>query len=582
MVNDSMNTSHKLIALKPYLECIANDCSKLNKQELVELILALAKSEKASGRGAFLEKLKSLLPGHAASYEQETYAQDLLDDIQALKEDIEERIEMIEEGDYEELDDFDWEYSDYDEEPDFLSEGQLECFENLFKRASKLFIDQHLQDARLVYKSLFDLLDYINTYDPVTRDFDIDIKEERARFARCTYDAIPESKRLEEFAKAMVLDAPDKHLPHVIDESLPLLRDVIDAREEEMGELNHLFRDWKELLENLKMSARTASLLIEATQYLEGIEGVAGLARQWGNTQPCGYLFWMNFLLQKGKQEELIEVCEEALHIIQPGEAREKASQILIEAARLAGRQDSLLKGKREKFFSNPGDLNLLVLQNEAAKQNLCSEELDAVLAFWDRQKKKDNSSHSLYLKTLLMAGRFDEAFQMVMGQRGVGWSYGLNIGVVFGAVALALIDGNEDALILKNLLAGYANKMERYSLPFTGEEEDRSLGFCEYIIQAKELVQIPEYRFKVYLDWVFAIGRERIEHIVSNKHRNAYARAAQVLGSLAEVHAARGEALKASQIIHEYLKEKYSRHVAFRREVEDVLKTSGFRLILS
>lgn len=180
------------------------------------------------------------------------------------------------------------------------------------------------------------------------------------------------------------------------------------------------------------------------------------------------------------------------------------------------------------------------------------------------------------------MAGRFDEAFQMVMGQRGVGWSYGLNIGVVFGAVALALIDWNEDALILKNLLAGYANKMERYSLPFTGEEEDRSLGFCEYIIQAKELVQIPEYRFKVYLDWVFAIGRERIEHIVSNKHRNAYARAAQVLGSLAEVHAARGEALKASQIIHEYLKEKYSRHVAFRREVEDVLKTSGFRLILS
>ena len=180
------------------------------------------------------------------------------------------------------------------------------------------------------------------------------------------------------------------------------------------------------------------------------------------------------------------------------------------------------------------------------------------------------------------MAGRLDEAYHLVKDHGYVGWSFGLNVGVVFGSLALALIDWNEDARILQNLLAGYADTMERYESLFRGEKDAPHTGFCDYIMQARDRVQISEKQFKDYFDWIFTIGRERIEHIVSNKHRNAYRRAAEVLGSLAEVHAARGEDLKAARILQEYLKEKFSRHVAFRREVDSVLTTSGFRLMYS
>ena len=85
------------------------------------------------------------------------------------------------------------------------------------------------------------------------------------------------------------------------------------------------------------------------------------------------------------------------------------------------------------------------------------------------------------------------------------------------------------------------------------------------------------------YLSWAEKIGKMRIDHIVSNKHRRAYERAAQVLGSLAEVYAATGKKTKAAKILHKYYNEKYNRFSAFRREVKavvmgsDILRNSGF-----
>jgi hypothetical protein len=61
----------------------------------------------------------------------------------------------------------------------------------------------------------------------------------------------------------------------------------------------------------------------------------------------------------------------------------------------------------------------------------------------------------------------------------------------------------------------------------------------------------------------------------VSNKHRRAYERTAQVLGSLAEVYLAMGQKGKAVKILHTYYSEKYNRFSAFRKEAKEVVKDS-------
>ena len=68
------------------------------------------------------------------------------------------------------------------------------------------------------------------------------------------------------------------------------------------------------------------------------------------------------------------------------------------------------------------------------------------------------------------------------------------------------------------------------------------------------------------------------MDDIVSNTHRGAYDRAAMVLGSLAEVFAAKGETKTAQNLFHEFCKQKYNRHTAFKREVRSVI--AGSRLL--
>jgi hypothetical protein len=77
------------------------------------------------------------------------------------------------------------------------------------------------------------------------------------------------------------------------------------------------------------------------------------------------------------------------------------------------------------------------------------------------------------------------------------------------------------------------------------------------------------------YIAWAERIGKSRINHIVSNKHRNAYARAAQVLGSLAETYKVMARDDKVNRLLHHFYNEKYNRFSAFRREVKTVVRAS-------
>ncbi|BBO83432.1 hypothetical protein DSCO28_39980 [Desulfosarcina ovata subsp. sediminis] len=80
----------------------------------------------------------------------------------------------------------------------------------------------------------------------------------------------------------------------------------------------------------------------------------------------------------------------------------------------------------------------------------------------------------------------------------------------------------------------------------------------------------------KAFLNWARQIGGERIDHIVSNKHRKAYKRAAQVLGALCEVLILIGQESDAHVLVNEYYFDKYRRFSAFRKEVQAVFQTSN------
>ena len=129
----------KTIALRPYLGAVKDICRPLSKEQLVELVLKLAQDKSSSGRLGFLDRIEARSPGAERIIKAIPDVNQLLDDIQALKADIVERIEAIKNGDYEALDDWDWEDTHYDDEPGLISDEQSNDMADLFTEAGALF-----------------------------------------------------------------------------------------------------------------------------------------------------------------------------------------------------------------------------------------------------------------------------------------------------------------------------------------------------------------------------------------------------------------------------------------------------------
>jgi hypothetical protein len=372
----------------------------------------------------------------------------------------------------------------------------------------------------------------------------------------------------------MEIDVFSPYNQNDYNEDFPMLQDVIDAKPGEMQDLEAFLPAWKKTLSQRGTKARSAVLLLEAVNRLEGIRGVSRLARKWKNSQPQGYLFWLSILKNENDNQGIVKVSKEGLKALMEGKSRERVAEFLIDAATNLIDSQHLLLGERERFFSHMSDQNLLDLVNEAIRQNVRGKELDRVIQFFKARKSMNDEEKVLYVKTLLMSGIISAAVTMAKKEKSVGWSYDSNAGVVFGSVLSNLAGHSEKAGTIQTLLKSYANQQSIYSGSISIDDGTGS-SFYNEIIEGLKLKKVTKPKAAEYLSWAEKIGKNRIDHIVSNKHRNAYERAAQVLGSLAETYAAMGQKSKAVKILHKYYNEKYNRFSAFRREVKAVVKDS-------
>lgn len=564
------------IALKPYLDTISGYCDTLSTKGLTEVIIGLAKDVPTSDRVKFLKKFESFLPDAKTSATSDTnWVDEIIDAIQALKESIEERIDSIEDGSYWDDPD-DWGNDDYyNDDPDYIGDDQVEDLKSLFDDAASLFLDNRLEDARKAYEALFTLISYINENTYFSLGQEIDIREARARYCRCVYETADAKKRLDEFVSAMEVGVFSTTSENDYDEDYPLLQDVIEASPDKMEDLASFLPVWKKVLDKSGTKGRAAVLLLETVNRLEGIDAVSRLARKWKNSQPQGYIFWLNNLKLENDFQGIITVSIEGLKALKEGGFRERVAVFLIDAAEKLNDRKHLLIGKRERFYSHRSDLNLLDLIDEAARQQLREKELDTVIQSFKTRKSMDDDEKNLYVKTLLMSGKLENAFRMVKKEKNVGWSYQSSAGVVFGSALLVLAAYSEKADTIKSLLKNYTNKESIYSGRIS-IVDGSSISFYGEILKGLKQINVTKSQTTQYLLWAEKIGKGRIDHIVSNKHRRAYERAAQVLGSLAETYAATGQKSKADKILRTYYGEKYKRFSAFRREVKAVLLASG------
>ncbi len=570
------------MAYKPYMEAIEGLCDGLSREELQGIIIQLANEVPVGDRRMFLAKLGSLFPGRKAQQsreEKEKLQEVLFDQIDALREEIAERVENIEDGSFRDRDLYDEQDGGaydpfFDGDPPFAGEEQVEELADLFEDAGEIFLEDDPGRARNVYRRLFDLLDEFDELASSLSDAGntFDLKEARARYARCVYDTSDKAHRVREMIAAMDVDAPiGMHGFDMASERFPMLRDVIDAGTAGMARLDDFLAEWAEALKDHR-SNRARILLLEAVGFLDGTEGVAKLARVWGKTQPRGYLYWIQILLRENDWRAASEVCKEALEVLPPGLFRKQAAGYLATAGGALEDPGMVLDGKRWKLLSAPTDADLLDFVEEADGQAVRQAELKAALAVYKTHAPvSEPGADAVHMNLLLMAGEIKSAFDEGKEHEIREWSGG-GAGILLGSVLHVVSGTSDSATAIKALLERYTTRKRGFSwmagplpAPSTLDQILKGLDRCE----------VDPATAAEFWTWAEKVGREGIDRIVSQKRRNAYDQAASILGALTECLILLGRREEGQRLVEIFYFEKYNRFSAFRREVKSVFQRS-------
>ncbi len=567
----------KNLTLRPFLEKIETYCGTLDQTCLAELILSLARQVEAKNRHDYLEMLLSILPknNEERSSTIEANLKTCLKGIATLHKEVSNRLESIEDGSYwHDPDDDYWdEYHYDDDDPESMNNEQIEKFVEYCREARQFFLDGYKQEARKMYKHLFEIIDKVSSYC-VSPEMDIEMVEERACYIRCILDLEKGKRRAEVVFDAMYPVMVENDFEGIVADDLPVLQDVLDAAPQPPKEMDNFIPSWRKILGKQDAADdRIADLILEAVQLSDGVENVACLAREWGSRQPKGYLYWLQLLEEREKWQEVADGCRSALAELTNSMDREVVSERLITAGEKLGKPEMVLDGFREKFHADPEVSNLVTLVAEAKSQNRRKEELEAALLFCNSQGP-DDDEEQLITRILMMDGQLHEAFRREEQGEQVGWSSS-GVGLIYFSVLHLLCNSSKNCTLVEDGLRYYTDLEGKLYYEFKEMEIGDAAEYKEVIVGLKEVTLTVEESQK-YFTWCHSMADRRIQHIVSNKYRKAYARAALVLGALAECLAFRNEKQKALALIDDYYKVKFSRFRAFRGEVREVVERSG------
>jgi hypothetical protein len=176
----------------------------------------------------------------------------------------------------------------------------------------------------------------------------------------------------------------------------------------------------------------------------------------------------------------------------------------------------------------------------------------------------------------LILSGKLDEAFERSKDSKAIGWSGDESgTGILFGSILTALTKQSDTAHVINTVLQRHADKDSQDDWLDPNKKHKNTFGVTREIKKSLQDISVTSKQQETWLSWVTSIAERRIDHILTNKHRKAYGRAAEVLGALTEYHVVQKDTDKAATLLREYRDKKYNRFPAFKEELRRVLDSS-------
>lgn len=567
------------IALKPYLEKVEAFAGVMSKDELVDLLLAMAEKTPTERRRGFLEELEALrnLPDH----EQEPESlDDDLKELDELADDIRNRVELIENGEYHELDDWDdddgyYNRYDYHGDPDFISEEQLDELRGHILRAGNFFLDGELVLARQLYERILVLInEFSGTCYGLEAEKD---KGALVEYCRCVYETTDSAKRVESFYEVMKVGVYHDTISSIDNLISPSLTDVVDSRMEPMPDFDRFKNQWRSRLET-SSSARAKILLLELLDMEGKTREVDAWLAKHGAKYPAAWIFHMKRASNGDNWREVATRGQSAFSAVKDDSLRKQAAKMILKSGERTGDLDVSFLGLRELVKLEKSLVHIRHLWRLTSEKELIERELaifDDILA--------DGKAFSRTRAAIMLArGELTQARENVKNAKVLGWSsYGESpLPTVLGGVMVAMtasvpkIPENIKKFMefgLEDSSAGYwSENLE--SLRQGGEDKQRDQKqFFQYLCAKLREIKFTAKEKRELLNWTKNVTAARIDAIVSGKHRKSYWKAAQVAVAWIEMALALGEK-KEALAFHDAIRNgEYCRHSAFKRELDAV-----------
>lgn len=464
---------------------------------------------------------------------------------------------------------FGWDDEIYDERS-YGDESWVDEMDDYFSAASQAFIAGSLGLARAAYEKLFGTLNLDNDVGtfcgpaPAVAMLEVNLHECMSQFLRAVYETSTEPERTGELSRQWL------RLP--LPGAEPSLQDIRDCSLEDMAGFEAFLPLWvKELANGDRGDMVTRTLLVEAAIMSSGAAGLRDLARQSGPGQGSLYLEWIRALRTAAELSPAADAAREALQA--PGISSRNRATIAEELAELSVPDlGAVLEARRLAWRNGPDEARLLLLHLAATQLGDPTRVMIEELEYAESGQSPEPIGASIFSALLVLATKADRAAQQLSlppTQQGHAVSGAILIPYLLVSASKAF----EGSLKAREWAMGYLQRVDwissafrLYGTPNLTEVPKLSELFEQMIHTENPDTSALESRLEAALG---QLDRD-VAAIVENKRRGEYQKAAEWLahGALA-ISLARGDDAGADWFQVWLI--RYPRHIAFRREMENV-----------
>ena len=562
------------ISFKDFMDQVEMRLKAYSPDTLREMLMEWAKNTHPSKRIEFLAKLTPVPPAQAIAEPNEE-----------LLEEISELAKRVKSGDY--CEGWGWD-DEIQEERDWGDESWANEVDEFFAGAHEAMAAAHYKLAKDAYAGLFAILDMgeevghlPGSLDPQDM-LDTDLGEARPCYLRSVYLSSLPDERPTELLQAM------QRFRYQLGDDLNL-QSIVNAERNPLPDFTQFLFDWIDLLKRTNEHS-VRYLLREAVMLSGGTAAIAKLAREEGTRYPRAYIDWIKALEKDGDFHSMLEAAKEGLtNITKDHAVRAEIAEGMIRAGEHLDDMEVQLEGWHEAFYSNPSLSYLLSLLSVAERKGCYHEEIEAAITrivlllgktekyqgrsfIEDAETRESTASGSLLNQAYLLAGRYEDAFNLCNNKEALGWSYGHNpkgLTIPFFLVILSKGKNLYSAQNLERLWNEVVNNISVYN------KQDVAARFQQTMGKVFRSIHLSEDEDNKYMRWCIEETGHRIDAIVGEKHRQSYCKAADLLVALAEVLANRDMKSDGTDLIERY-RQKYHRHSAFKQELNVAIRRSS------